>query len=67
MQLSAPAPPASQSTVPSADAHPWSPDNGDDTFSNPIIFADYSDPDVIRVGDDFHMTASGFHCTPRWQ
>ncbi len=34
------------------------------TFRNPIIFADYSDPDVIRRGDDFYLVASSFHCTP---
>jgi beta-xylosidase len=45
-------------------AGPWSPDNGDGTFKNPIIFADYSDPDVVRVGDDFYLTASSFSCFP---
>ena len=40
------------------------PDNRDGTYTNPIIFADYSDPDVIRVGDDFYMTASSFNCAP---
>lgn len=44
--------------------HPWIPDNGDGTFSNPVIHADYSDPDVIRHGDDFWMVASSFNCTP---
>lgn len=43
---------------------PWNPDNGDGTYSNPVIHADYSDPDVIRVGEDYWMTASSFHCTP---
>ena len=43
---------------------PWSPDRGDGAFHNPIIFADYSDPDVIRHGDDFFLTASSFNCTP---
>ncbi|MCF8359388.1 MAG: glycoside hydrolase 43 family protein [Prolixibacteraceae bacterium] len=42
----------------------WQPDNGDGTYSNPIIHADYSDPDVIRVGNDFYMTASSFNCSP---
>ncbi|MGD0383784.1 MAG: glycoside hydrolase 43 family protein [Thermoguttaceae bacterium] len=42
----------------------WSPDNGDGTYKNPIIYADYSDPDVIRVGDDFYLTASSFSCFP---
>lgn len=39
-------------------------DNGDGTYTNPIIHADYSDPDVIRVGDDFYLTASSFNCVP---
>ncbi|ADL34322.1 xylosidase/arabinofuranosidase Xsa43C [Butyrivibrio proteoclasticus B316] len=33
-------------------------------FRNPILFADYSDPDVIRVGDTYYMTASSFNYTP---
>jgi beta-xylosidase len=45
-------------------AYPWMPDQGDGTYRNPIILADYSDPDVIRHGDDFFMTASSFNCTP---
>lgn len=36
-------------------------DQGDGTFRNPILNADYSDPDVIRVGDDFYLAASDFH------
>jgi len=43
---------------------PWQPDDGRGGYANPILFADYSDPDVIRVGDDFWMTASSFNCTP---
>lgn len=35
-----------------------------DKFRNPVLFADYSDPDVIRVGDIFYMTASSFNYTP---
>ena len=42
----------------------WIPDNGDGTYTNPIIHADYSDPDVIRVGDDYWMIASSFTCMP---
>lgn len=45
-------------------AHPWQSDRGDDTYCNPVLYADYSDPDVIRVGDNFYMTASSFNCTP---
>ena len=39
-------------------------DNADGTYKNPVLFADYSDPDVIRVGDDFYMTTSSFNCVP---
>ena len=42
----------------------WSPDNGDGTYTNPVINADYSDPDVIAVGDDYYLTASSFNCIP---
>lgn len=42
----------------------WYADLGDGTYRNPIIYADYSDPDVIRVGEDFYMTASSFNSTP---
>lgn len=36
-------------------------DLGDGTFANPVLNADYSDPDVIRVGDKYYMTCSEFH------
>ena len=39
-------------------------DNRDGTYTNPIIDADYSDPDVIRVNDDFYLTASSFNSIP---
>jgi len=42
----------------------WKPDNEDGTYKNPVIYADYSDPDVVKVGDDFYMTASSFNCVP---
>ena len=42
----------------------WVADNGDGTYKNPIIYADYSDPDVVRVGDDYYMTASSFNAAP---
>ncbi len=44
----------------------WCPDNGDGTYTNPVINADYSDPDVCvgRSGEDFYMTASSFNCIP---
>lgn len=39
-------------------------DNGDGTYRNPVLFCDYSDPDVIRVGGTYYMTASSFNYTP---
>lgn len=40
------------------------PDNGNGTYTNPIINSDYSDPDAIRVENKFYMTASSFNCIP---
>lgn len=45
----------------------WTADRGDGTYRNPVLFADYSDPDVIRTGDDYWMTASSFNCVPGLQ
>jgi beta-xylosidase len=42
----------------------WVPDNGDGTYKNPVLHADYSDPDVIRVNDDFYMISSSFSDVP---
>ena len=44
----------------------WCPDNGDGTYTNPVINADYSDPDVCvgPSGEDYYITASSFQCTP---
>ncbi|RRJ66423.1 glycosyl hydrolase 43 family protein [Paenibacillus oralis] len=42
----------------------WVPDQGDGTYRNPIIFADYSDPDIIAVHDEFYMVSSSFNHMP---
>lgn len=42
----------------------WVPDIGNDQYKNPIIYADYSDPDVIRVRDNFYLVASSFDQVP---
>ena len=42
----------------------WCPDQGNGKYINPVIDADYSDPDVVRVGDDYYMTASSFSDIP---
>ena len=42
----------------------WTPDNGDGTFKNPILWGDWPDPDVIRVGDDFYLSSTSMHSVP---
>ncbi len=42
----------------------WVADNGDGTYKNPVIHADYSDPDAIRIGDDYYMISSSFSDVP---
>lgn len=42
----------------------WRPDNGNGTYTNPVINADYSDPDVCVAGEDYYLTASSFNCIP---
>ena len=42
----------------------WTADLGNGKFKNPVLHADYSDPDLCRVGDDYYMTASSFACVP---
>lgn len=42
----------------------WCPDNGNGTYTNPVINADYSDPDACVVGEDYYLTASSFNCIP---
>lgn len=45
-------------------APPWQPDLGNGQYRNPILHADYSDPDAIRVGGMFYMTSSSFSNAP---
>ncbi len=42
----------------------WVADNGNGTYKNPVINADYSDPDAIRVGDDYYIVSSSFTHIP---
>jgi beta-xylosidase len=57
LALAAPNAPLSVSSV-------WNPDNGDGTYKNPVLYADYSDPDVVRSGNDFFLVASSFNAAP---
>ncbi len=51
-------------TSPGFSTAPWIPDRDDGTYRNPVLFADYSDPDVVRVGDDYWLVASSFSHVP---
>ncbi|TCC91847.1 glycosyl hydrolase 43 family protein [Pedobacter frigiditerrae] len=42
----------------------WVPDLGNGKYKNPVIDADYSDPDAVRVGDDFYLVSSSFDAIP---
>ena len=45
-------------------AQTWVADNGNGTFSNPLFFDEFSDPDLIRVGTDFYLTGTTMHAMP---
>lgn len=47
-----------------AQPYTWVPDNGDGTFTNPLFFDEFSDPDLIRVGADFYLTGTTMHSMP---
>ncbi|MBD5778353.1 family 43 glycosylhydrolase [Pelagicoccus sp. NFK12] len=49
---------------PSQVALAWQADQGDGRFTNPVLYADYPDPDIIRVGDDFYMVSTTFVDVP---
>lgn len=42
----------------------WVSDLGNGNYKNPVLYADYSDPDVCRVGTDYYMVASSFANIP---
>lgn len=51
-------------TVRNAPAFAWQSDLGNGTYKNPILYADYSDPDIVRVGKDFYLVSSSFVKSP---
>ncbi|RED23444.1 beta-xylosidase [Flavobacterium cutihirudinis] len=42
----------------------WTPDNGDGTFKNPLLWGDWPDPDLIRVDDEFYFVSTSMHYVP---
>lgn len=47
-----------------AAAQTWTADNGNGTYTNPLFYEEFSDPDMIRVGDDFYLTGTTMHTMP---
>ncbi len=50
--------------APSGFSQTWKADNGNGTFTNPLFFDEFSDPDMIRVGADFYLTGTTMHSMP---
>ena len=48
----------------SADAQSWTADNGNGTFTNPLFYDEFSDPDILRVGDDYYLAGTTMHAVP---
>ena len=49
---------------PQATAKTWTPDNGNGTYTNPLFYDEFSDPDMIRVGEWFYLTGTTMHSMP---
>ncbi|WP_221030798.1 beta-L-arabinofuranosidase domain-containing protein [Actomonas aquatica] len=47
-----------------ASAQTWTADNGDGTYTNPLFYDEFSDPDIIRVGEDYYLTGTTMHSMP---
>ena len=51
--------------VPTAvQAQSWTADNGNGTFTNPLFYDEFSDPDILRVGDDYYLAGTTMHAVP---
>ena len=47
-----------------AKAQSWTADNGNGTFTNPLFYDEFSDPDILRVGDDYYLAGTTMHTVP---
>ena len=45
-------------------AQSWTADNGNGTFTNPLFYDEFSDPDILRVGDDYYLAGTTMHAVP---
>src|SRR5690606_22168100 len=51
-------------TLAATAASSWTADNGNGTFTNPLFYDEFSDPDLIRVGEDFYLAGTTMHSMP---
>ncbi len=42
----------------------WTADNGNGTYTNPLFYDEFSDPDIIRVGEDYYLAGTTMHSVP---
>lgn len=52
------------SKIPEAAAKHWTADNGNGTYTNPLFYEEFEDPDVIRVGNDYYLAGTTMHMNP---
>ena len=45
-------------------AQSWTADNGNGTYTNPLFYDEFSDPDILRVGDDYYLAGTTMHSVP---
>ena len=45
-------------------AQSWTADNGNGTYTNPLFYDEFSDPDILRVGDDYYLAGTTMHAVP---
>src|SRR5580698_1334463 len=51
-------------SLPAAARQHWTADNGNGTYSNPLFYEEFEDPDVIRVGTDYYLAGTTMHMNP---
>jgi len=59
--------PSDSSSLPLAARRHWTADNGNGTYSNPLFYEEFEDPDIIRVGEDYYLAGTTMHMNPAVQ
>jgi len=58
---------ADSAGFPAAATKHWTSDNGNGTYSNPLFYEEFEDPDIIRVGEDYYLAGTTMHMMPAVQ